>query len=208
MRRRALFFAGLFVYVWIRLGRDLLGQSAVGVTMTHATSGTPKQLEKRRPTLFSCWSRARCPPRHPARRSVNCEAVDPRRATRRVRDRSVDTAPRDRTDSPAVRRALSPRACLEVLTALGWSWQKPERRAIERDEAAIARWTREAWPRIKKAAGRGAHLVFVAESGFLLIPKIRRTWAPVLRAAANAEYCAPGHMGSYQEFLTRLAADA
>jgi len=39
-----------------------------------------------------------------------------------------------------------------VLTALGWSWQKPERRAIERDEAAIARWTREAWPRIKKAA--------------------------------------------------------
>jgi len=48
MRRRALFFAELFVYVWIRLGRDLLGQSAVGVTMTHATSGTPKQLEKRR----------------------------------------------------------------------------------------------------------------------------------------------------------------
>jgi len=28
----------------------------------------------------------------------------------------------------------------KVLTALGWSCQKPERRAIERDEAAIARW--------------------------------------------------------------------
>jgi transposase len=38
----------------------------------------------------------------------------------------------------------------KVLTALGWSCQKPERRAVERDEAAIARWTREAWPRIKK----------------------------------------------------------
>lgn len=38
----------------------------------------------------------------------------------------------------------------KVLTGLGWSCQKPERRASERDEAAIARWKREAWPRIKK----------------------------------------------------------
>jgi transposase len=38
----------------------------------------------------------------------------------------------------------------KVLTGLGWSCQKPERRAVERDEAAIARWTREDWPRIKK----------------------------------------------------------
>ena len=38
----------------------------------------------------------------------------------------------------------------KLLTGLGWSCQKPERRAVERDEAAIARWKREAWPRIKK----------------------------------------------------------
>jgi transposase len=38
----------------------------------------------------------------------------------------------------------------KVLTALGWSCQKRERRALERDEAAIARWKRDAWPRIKK----------------------------------------------------------
>jgi transposase len=38
----------------------------------------------------------------------------------------------------------------KVLTAMGWSCQKPERRAVERDEAAIARWRREEWPRIKK----------------------------------------------------------
>ena len=30
----------------------------------------------------------------------------------------------------------------------------------------------------KKAARLGAHLVFVDESGFLLIPSVRRTWAP------------------------------
>ena len=33
---------------------------------------------------------------------------------------------------------------------LGWSWQKPERRALQRDEAAIARWKTHEWPRIKK----------------------------------------------------------
>jgi transposase len=38
----------------------------------------------------------------------------------------------------------------KVLTGLGWSCQKPERRAVERDEAAIARWKHEEWPRIKK----------------------------------------------------------
>jgi transposase len=33
---------------------------------------------------------------------------------------------------------------------LGWSWQKPERRAHQRDEAAIERWKSHEWPRIKK----------------------------------------------------------
>ena len=38
----------------------------------------------------------------------------------------------------------------KVLTTLGWSCQKPERRAVERDEVAVARWKRDEWPRIKK----------------------------------------------------------
>jgi transposase len=33
---------------------------------------------------------------------------------------------------------------------LGWSWQKPERRTLERHEAAIAQWKRDEWPRLKK----------------------------------------------------------
>ncbi len=38
----------------------------------------------------------------------------------------------------------------KILNALGWSCQKPERRAVERDEPAIAQWKQDAWPRIKK----------------------------------------------------------
>jgi len=37
-----------------------------------------------------------------------------------------------------------------LLHALGFSHQKPERRALERNEEAIDRWKREEWPRIKK----------------------------------------------------------
>lgn len=37
-----------------------------------------------------------------------------------------------------------------ILGSLGWSCQKPQSLARERDEQAIARWRRVDWPRIKK----------------------------------------------------------
>jgi len=37
-----------------------------------------------------------------------------------------------------------------LLAGMNWSCQKPERRALERDEAAIAAWKRRRWPEIKK----------------------------------------------------------
>lgn len=40
-----------------------------------------------------------------------------------------------------------------VLVGLGWSCQKPERRARERDEAAIEEWKKGRWAALKKNAG-------------------------------------------------------
>ena len=37
-----------------------------------------------------------------------------------------------------------------VLRALGWTPQRPARRALERDEAAMRRWKRVRWPELKK----------------------------------------------------------
>lgn len=37
-----------------------------------------------------------------------------------------------------------------VLHSLGWSPQKPQRRAVERDEEAIRSWVKTDWPRVKK----------------------------------------------------------
>lgn len=37
-----------------------------------------------------------------------------------------------------------------LMSSLGWSYQKPEKRALERDEQAIEQWKRKEWPRVKK----------------------------------------------------------
>jgi transposase len=39
-----------------------------------------------------------------------------------------------------------------LLHDLGWSVQKPDPRALERDEDLIRAWLKQAWPRIKKSA--------------------------------------------------------
>jgi len=62
---------------------------------------------------------------------------------------------------------------------LNWTPQKPRRRARERDRQAIDDWKTFTFPQIAAAARqRGAHLVFLDESGYMLTPTVRRTWAP------------------------------
>jgi transposase len=46
--------------------------------------------------------------------------------------------------------AYHPGHVWRLLRRLGWSLQRPARRAVERDEQAIAAWVRRDWPRIKK----------------------------------------------------------
>ena len=41
-----------------------------------------------------------------------------------------------------------------VMKRMGWSCQKPERRARDRDEDAVVQWRRKDWPGIKKSASR------------------------------------------------------
>lgn len=62
---------------------------------------------------------------------------------------------------------------------LGWSAQRPIQQLRERDDVEIERWKIEDFARIlKDAEQQGAYLVFVDESGFMLSPVIRRTFAP------------------------------
>jgi transposase len=60
----------------------------------------------------------------------------------------------------------------------GYTPQKPRRVPRERDDEAVARWLAEDWPRIKQEARRrGAGLFFLDESGLLMAPLLRRSWA-------------------------------
>jgi transposase len=62
---------------------------------------------------------------------------------------------------------------------LKWTPQKPRRRARERNDKAIADWKSNVFPNILETASRrNAHVVFLDESGFMLTPTVRRTWAP------------------------------
>jgi transposase len=46
--------------------------------------------------------------------------------------------------------AYHPGHVWKLLRRLGWSRQRPARRAVERDDEAIARWVATDWPRIKR----------------------------------------------------------
>lgn len=66
-----------------------------------------------------------------------------------------------------------------LLKQLRWTPQMPIRRASQRDEAAIARWRAETWPRLlSEARAERRTLVFVDEAGFYLLPSVVRTYAP------------------------------
>ncbi len=77
-----------------------------------------------------------------------------------------------------LQKDYSPSHVWRILTEdLGWSAQRPARRSNDND-GEIARWLREDYPRILERAAREAYLAFVDESGFLLEPLLRKTFAP------------------------------
>lgn len=67
----------------------------------------------------------------------------------------------------------------KLLRRLGFTNQKPERHARERDEEKVKRWMEEDWPKFKKKAKReGKTIVFLDETGRSHTPTVVATWAP------------------------------
>jgi hypothetical protein len=83
-----------------------------------------------------------------------------------------------------VRKDLGLRICTTSMRRalkeqLGWTLQKPVQQLRDRNDKEVERWKVEEFSRIKhEAANRHAHLAFIDESGFMLAPTIRRTYAP------------------------------
>lgn len=74
---------------------------------------------------------------------------------------------------------LSTSESWRLLRRMGWSSQKPIRKARERDEQAIEKWKNETWSAIRdKAVCEGRTIVFVDESGLTQKPATKKTWSP------------------------------
>lgn len=81
---------------------------------------------------------------------------------------------REQTDKQA-----SPSEVWRLLRRMGWTPQKPKRKARERDEAKIQRWKEETWPELcRKAQAERRTIVFVDECGFSQKSTAKKTWAP------------------------------
>ncbi len=82
-----------------------------------------------------------------------------------------------------------------VLLRLGFTRQKPERRAMERDDMVVERWRKRVWPQYRQQAQRGGKtLVFLDETGRSELPTVVATWAPkgappLLRHIGHWERC-------------------
>lgn len=65
-----------------------------------------------------------------------------------------------------------------LLIKLGFSYQKPEKEALERDDKQVKRWIKEEWPKIKEHRRRWqAMLYFQDESSISLTPVLGKTWS-------------------------------
>jgi transposase len=62
---------------------------------------------------------------------------------------------------------------------LGWTSQKPQKHTRECNDKEVERWIADDWPRIiRQAFQRRARIALLDESGFMLSPVVRRTYAP------------------------------
>lgn len=80
----------------------------------------------------------------------------------------------------------------KILKRLQLSYQRPDKRAIERNEERIAEWKSITLPDLQKQRSEGTTLVFLDESGFSLKTTVQRTWGlrgqtPLIRTRMNWE---------------------
>jgi transposase len=98
-----------------------------------------------------------------------------------------------------------------LLQRLGLSYQKPQKRASEQDEAEVKRWIKEEWPKIKAHASRWqAMLYFQDEAGVSLTPFLGKTWArkgvtPVVKLTGKrGGFCVTSAISPAGRFVFRI----
>jgi len=91
--------------------------------------------------------------------------------------------------------AYHPQYIPRLLRRLGWTRQKPQKKATQQDKQAVAQWREQTWPQLKKKAHQeGRTIVPVDEAAFYLLPAVVRTWAPKGCTPILEEVCSHDHL--------------
>jgi hypothetical protein len=97
----------------------------------------------------------------------------------RLSNRSMDLEASSPSNRPKAWSGISTLPRLETPGDPGTELSEtPTPKVIQRDEENIANWKRYRGPHINKAERLRGHLVFLDESGFVLIPNVCRTRTP------------------------------
>ncbi|WP_434100380.1 IS630 family transposase [Streptomyces rochei] len=90
-------------------------------------------------------------------------------------------------------KSMTLSAIAQMLHRHGFSHQTPARRAVERDEKAVAGWVKETWPQVETPWRRsGPGCASKTKPGFSMTPPTTRTWSrrghtPVIRVRGRSQ---------------------
>lgn len=139
-------------------GIALLGDGYAPVEVAHML-GVDRRSVRRWNAAFRKTGKRGIAAKPAAGRPAKLNAADKRRLEKvLLKGAKAAGFPSDLWTCPRVAQVIAERFAVtyhvdhigRLLHALGWSPQKPQRRAIERDEDAVQRWVKEQWPRVKK----------------------------------------------------------
>ena len=143
------------IYPWLRTHK----RGGEGSLQSHVSTGRPSTLTQRQKQRVRRWICGKDPRQY---------GFDFGLWTRRIVADLIEKKFNKVVGVTSVGRLL---AELEITP------QKPLRRAYERDPVAIAKWTQEDYPRLRRRAKRrGADIFFIDEAGVRSDAALQRTW--------------------------------
>jgi len=141
-----------------RLGGRLLAEGKGVREVARLVGASPSSVERWKQALDEGGTEALRAKPHPGRRPYLTGRQKERLRRLLLKGPRAAGYPTDLWTCPRVAEVIErrfevryhPDHVWRLLQSLGWSCQKPERRARECDEEAIRRWREVEWPRIKK----------------------------------------------------------
>jgi transposase len=166
-------------YPALGAGELRVGRCSMDCCLQELCGAMARCIQTPRDTWPSCQRHPRTPAPHVGEPKGTAGKVSsPRSAGSRIFHRPVDAGAYSGTHREVVSHCLPSQPCVAVVTEHGVELSEAGTPCPPEGRTGDCTLETSALVRDKKTARRGAHLVFPDESGFLLVPNVKRTWAP------------------------------